>query len=42
VLDDGHVLSAYGQYRLGATVLIKWKPDNSPGQPLPSGKERGP
>jgi len=29
-LDDGHVLSAYGQYQLGATVLIKWKPENAP------------
>lgn len=27
VLPDGHVLCAYGQYRLGASVLIKWKPD---------------
>jgi len=27
VLQDGHVLSAYGQYQLGASVLIKWKPD---------------
>ena len=26
-LPDGSVLSAYGQYRLGASVLIKWKPD---------------
>jgi outer membrane protein assembly factor BamB len=27
VLADGHVLSAYGQYLLGAAVLIKWKPN---------------
>ena len=27
VLADGQVLSAYGHYLLGATVLIKWKPD---------------
>jgi hypothetical protein len=33
VLDDGHVLSAYGQYLLGATVLVKWKPDAGPVQP---------
>jgi hypothetical protein len=26
VLPDGHVLSAYGHYQLGAAVLIKWKP----------------
>jgi len=26
VLEDGHVLSAYGHYRLGAAVLIRWKP----------------
>jgi hypothetical protein len=25
-LDDGHVLSVYGHYRLGASVMIKWKP----------------
>lgn len=27
VLDDDHVISAYGHYQLGAAVLIKWKPD---------------
>jgi hypothetical protein len=26
-LPDGQVLSAYGQYRLGASVLVKWKPE---------------
>ena len=26
-LDDGHIISAYGQYVLGAAVLVKWKPD---------------
>lgn len=26
-LPDGHVLSAYGHYLLGASVLVKWKPD---------------
>jgi len=35
VLQDGHVLSAYGQYQLGASVLIKWKPDAEPVQPVP-------
>jgi len=25
VLDDDHVISAYGHYELGAAVLIKWK-----------------
>jgi hypothetical protein len=34
VLGDGQVLSTYGQYRLGATVLIKWKPDAGPVQPV--------
>jgi hypothetical protein len=32
VLQDGHVLSAYGQYRLGASVLIKWKAGTGPGE----------
>jgi hypothetical protein len=31
VLQDGQVLSAYGQYRLGASVLIKWKANAGPG-----------
>jgi hypothetical protein len=35
VLDDGHILSAYGQYQLGAAVLIKWKPDAGPVQAVP-------
>jgi len=26
-LPDGHVISAYGNYVLGAAVLIKWKPE---------------
>lgn len=29
VLDDGYILSVYGNYRSGA-VLIKWKPDAKP------------
>jgi hypothetical protein len=29
-LDDGSVISAYGNYRLGAAVLVKWKPDAQP------------
>jgi hypothetical protein len=35
VLEDGQILSAYGQYRLGATVLIKWKPDAGPIEVVP-------
>jgi hypothetical protein len=35
VLPDGHILSAYSQYLLGASVLIKWKPDSSPSPPTP-------
>jgi hypothetical protein len=35
VLADGHIISAYGHYRLGAAVLIKWKPDAEPVQPVP-------
>jgi hypothetical protein len=38
VLDDGHVLSAYGQYLLGAAVLIRWKPDAGPVQPAGPGR----
>jgi hypothetical protein len=26
-LKDGHMISAYGDYVLGAAVLIKWRPD---------------
>jgi len=26
-LPDGHIISAYGHYQLGASVLIKWQPD---------------
>jgi hypothetical protein len=29
-LPDGHVISAYGNYQLGASVLIKWRPDATP------------
>lgn len=25
-LPDGHIISAYGHYQLGAAVLVKWKP----------------
>ena len=28
-LPDGHVISAYGNYQLGSTVLIKWQPDGT-------------
>jgi hypothetical protein len=34
VLDDGHIISVYGNYRHGA-VLIKWKPDAEPAGPVP-------
>lgn len=34
-LRDGHVISAYGHYQLGATVLIKWKPDAEPAVAVP-------
>ena len=34
-LPDGHVLSVYGQYLLGAAVLIKWKPDTGAVQAVP-------
>lgn len=34
-LPDGYIISAYGQYLLGASVLIKWKPDAEPAQPVP-------
>ena len=30
VLDDGHIISAYGNYPRKAAVLIKWKPDAEP------------
>jgi hypothetical protein len=33
-LPDGYIISAYGQYLLGASVLIKWKPDAEPPQPV--------
>ncbi len=29
-LEDGSILSDYGQYRLVAAVLIRWKPDAWP------------
>jgi hypothetical protein len=29
VLEDGSILSAYGRYRLGAAVLIRWDPTPS-------------
>ena len=29
-LPDGHVISAYGDYRQAAAVLIKWRPDSGP------------
>jgi hypothetical protein len=35
VLEDGSILSAYGQYRLGAAVLIRWEPDAGPIEVLP-------
>jgi hypothetical protein len=35
VLEDGQILSAYGQYLLGATVLIRWNPDAGPVEFLP-------
>jgi len=34
VLPDGHIISAYGHYQLGASVLIKWKPDAELAQPV--------
>lgn len=34
-LPDGHLISAYGHYLLGASVLIKWKPDAEPVQAVP-------
>ena len=34
VLDDGSVLSAYGHYPKGATVLVKWRPDAGPARPF--------
>jgi hypothetical protein len=34
VLPDGHIISAYGQYLLGASVLIKWKPDAGLAKPV--------
>lgn len=33
-LNDGYLLSVYGNYRLGA-VLIKWKPDARPARRVP-------
>ena len=35
-LEHGNILSAYGQYLLGATVLIRWKPDAGPVEQVPS------
>jgi hypothetical protein len=35
VLNDGHIISAYGNYPQGA-VLIKWKPNAEPVEPLAS------
>jgi hypothetical protein len=38
VLDDGSILTAYGNYPRAAAVLVKWKPDVQPAQALkPSG-----
>jgi hypothetical protein len=39
VLEDGGIVSAYGQYRLGAAVLIRWKPESGPIEAVP---ENGP
>jgi hypothetical protein len=36
LLDDGSVLVAYGNYPKAAAVLIKWKPNAEPTQPLAS------
>ena len=30
VLDDGHIISVYGQYLLGAAVLVTWDPNAEP------------
>jgi len=34
-LPDGHIVSAYGHYQLGAAVLIKWKLDAEPAVAVP-------
>jgi len=34
VLDDGSILTAYGNYPRAAAVLVKWKPDVQPAQAL--------
>jgi len=33
-LDDGSMISAYGNYLKGAAVLVRWKPDAGPALPL--------
>ena len=33
-LDDGSIISAYGNYLKGAAVLVRWKPDAEPALPL--------
>jgi len=42
-LADGHLISVYGHYQLGAAVLIKWKPDAEPVPAVPNvGVQIGP
>ena len=37
VLDDGSILTAYGHYVKGASVLVKWRPDAGAARALPPG-----
>ena len=42
-LPDGSMISAYGDYRYGTAVLIKWKPDAEPAVAMPKvGVQLGP